>query len=166
VSELHDGSTIGAIFASAVSSHGDCPFFAVPPNERRDYLPAGFEISYREAGRRVAELSAAYRDAGYGPGQRIATLLENRPEYVLHKLALNAIGVCCVPINPDYRASEIAYLLEHSEPDLVLTLAAREGQMSSALAQSAHRPPMLQLNFAAGALVKASRPARRGEARA
>jgi acyl-CoA synthetase (AMP-forming)/AMP-acid ligase II len=164
VSELHDGSTIGAIFASAVSSHGDCPFFAVPPNERRDYLPAGFEISYREAGRRVAELSAAYRDAGYGPGQRIATLLENRPEYVLHKLALNAIGVCCVPINPDYRASEIAYLLEHSEPDLVLTLAAREGQMSSALAQSAHRPPMLQLeHFAAGALVKASRPARRGE---
>jgi acyl-CoA synthetase (AMP-forming)/AMP-acid ligase II len=31
------------------------------------------------------------------------TLLENRPEYVLHKLALNSIGVCCVPINPDYR---------------------------------------------------------------
>ncbi len=164
MSEVQDGLTIGAIFASAVSSHGDRPFFAVPPNEKRDYLPAGFEISYREAGRRVAELSSAYRDAGYGPGQRIATLLENRPEYVLHKLALNAIGVCCVPINPDYRASEIAYLLEHSEPDLVLTLAAREGQMSSALAQSAHRPPMLPLeDFAAGALVKASRPARSEE---
>jgi acyl-CoA synthetase (AMP-forming)/AMP-acid ligase II len=163
VSELHDGSTIGAIFASAVSSHGDRPFFAVPPNAKRDYLRAGFEISYREAGKRVAELSAAYRDAGYGPGQRIATLLENRPEYVLHKLALNTIGVCCVPINPDYRPSEIAYLLEHSEPDLALTLTAREEQMSNALGHSAHRPPMQLLeNFAAGALVKASRPARSG----
>ena len=77
MSELHDGSTIGAIFASAVSSHADRPFFAVPPNAKRDYLRAGFEISYREAGKRVAELSGAYRDAGYGPGQRIATLLEN-----------------------------------------------------------------------------------------
>jgi acyl-CoA synthetase (AMP-forming)/AMP-acid ligase II len=165
VSELHDRSTIGAIFALAVSSHGDRPFFAVPPNEGRGYLPAGFEISYRQAGKLVAELSAAYRDAGYGPGQRVATLLENRPEYVLHKLALNTIGVCCVPINPDYRASEIAYLLEHSEPDLVLTLATREGQLSSALAQSAHRPSVLLLeNFAAGALVNASRPARSGAA--
>src|SRR5205823_4298917 len=114
---------------------------------------------------RGAEVSAAYSEAGYGLGQRIATLLENRPEYVLHKLALNIIGVCCVPINPDYRPNEIAYLLEHSEPDLVLTLAAREAQMSSALAQSAVRPTMLRLeDFAAGGLAKASRPARSGAA--
>jgi len=76
VGEVQDQTTIGAAFASAVSSHGNRPFFAVPPNAKRDYLPAGFEISYRQAGKRVAELSAAYREAGYGPGQRIATLLE------------------------------------------------------------------------------------------
>src|SRR5204862_5569209 len=45
-----------------------------------------------------------------------------------------------------------------------LTLAAREGRMSSALAESAHKPPMMQLeDFAAGALVKAQRPAQSGE---
>jgi len=159
VSEVEDGSTIGAVFAAAVSSHGDRPFFAVPPNASRDYLPAGFEISYGDAGRRVAELSAAYRNAGYGLGHRVATLLENRPDYVLHKLALNAIGVCCVPINPDYRAGETAYLLEHSEPDLVLTLASREAQMSEALAQSRHRPPMLASEDFAGTPPKAARPA-------
>ena len=65
-------------------------------------------------------LAALYRAAGYGLGHHVATLLENRPEYVLHKLALNSIGVCCVPINPEYRAGEIAYLLEHSEPELVI----------------------------------------------
>ena len=58
----------------------------------------------------------------------VATLLENRPEYILHKLALNSLGACCVPISPDYRAAETAYLIEHSEPDLVVTLGAREGQ--------------------------------------
>jgi len=140
MSEVQDGLTIGEVFASAVSSHGDRPFFAVPPNEKRDYLKAGFEITYRDAAQRVADLTAAYRDAGYGLGHRVATLLENRPEFVLTKLALNALGVCCVPINPDYRAGETAYLLEHSEPDLILTLGQREGQVREALAQSACRP--------------------------
>ena len=71
----------------------------------------------------------------------MATLLENRPDYVLHKLALNSIGVCCVPINPEYRAGEIAYLLEHSEPELgAIALPARRQQLIDALAESTHRP--------------------------
>jgi crotonobetaine/carnitine-CoA ligase len=164
VIDIKDGVTIGDVFASAVSSHGDRPFFAVPSDERRGYLPAGFEVSYGEASKRIGELSRVYRDAGYGLGQRVATLLENRPEYVLHKLALNSIGVCCVPINPDYRSGEIAYLLEHSEPDLVLTLGSREGQVSDALVQSAHKPPVSTLeDFASGALVKTSPPAPNGQ---
>ena len=163
MSEIQDGSTIGELFAAAVSSHGDRPFFVVPPNASRGYLPAGIEITYGAAARHIAELAAVYRDAGYGLGHRVATLLENRPEYVLHKFALNAIGVCCVPINPDYRVGETAYLLEHSQPDLVLTLASRAAQLGEALAQSRHKPPVVVSDkFSAGNLVKASRPARSG----
>jgi crotonobetaine/carnitine-CoA ligase len=158
MSEVEDRLTIEEVFASAVSSHGDRPFFIVPPNPQRDYLEAGFEITYRGAARHIAELTVAYKDAGYGRGHRVATLLENRPEYVLHKLALNALGVCCVPINPDYRAAETAYLLEHSEPDFVLTLARREAQVCEALTQSACRPPVQALErFSAGRLPTPSR---------
>jgi acyl-CoA synthetase (AMP-forming)/AMP-acid ligase II len=107
---IMDRTTISAAFTAAVSTHNDRSFLAVPANEGRAYLPSGFEISYGEAGNRVEELAAIYRAAGYGLGHRVATLLENRPEYILHKLALNSIGVCCVPINPDYRAGEIAFL--------------------------------------------------------
>jgi crotonobetaine/carnitine-CoA ligase len=142
VTEIRDDTTIGAIFASAVSSHADRPFLAIPANAKRGYLPAGLEMSYAQAGARIEALSEAYRSAGYGLAHRVATLLENRPEHVLHTLALNMIGVCCVPINPDYRAGETAYLLEHSKPDLVLTLSSRGGQMREALAQSAHKPPV------------------------
>ena len=163
MSDVQDGLTIAAIFAAAAASHGDRPFLAVPPNAHRGYLPAGFEITYGDAARRIAELAAVYRAAGYGLGHRVATLLENRPEYVLHKFALNAIGVCCVPINPDYRAGETAYLLEHSRPDLVLTLASRAAQLSEALAQSSHKPPtMVSDTFAASTLVPATRPAQSG----
>jgi crotonobetaine/carnitine-CoA ligase len=121
--EIMDGTTIAAAFAAAVSRMRP-PFLAVPANEDRPYLPSGFEMSYGEAGQRVEELAGLYRRAGYGVGHRVATLLENRPEHVLHTLALNSIGVCCVPINPDYRAAEIAYLIDHSEPDLILTSAS------------------------------------------
>jgi acyl-CoA synthetase (AMP-forming)/AMP-acid ligase II len=158
--EVQDGITISAAFAATVAAHGDRPFFAVPAGPERAYLPRGLELTFAQAASQVAALSAAYRAAGYGVGQRVATLLENRPEFVLHKLALNGLGVCCVPINPDYRAGEIAYLLEHSEPDLILTLGSCAASIRDALAQSPHRPPVLASeNFSAAALPRPSRPA-------
>ena len=87
--------------------------------------------------------SIAFGAAGYGAGHRVATLLENRPEYVLHKLALNTLGVCCVPINPDHRAGEIAYLLDHAKPDLVLNLAGRTHQITLALDQAGRFKPFM-----------------------
>jgi acyl-CoA synthetase (AMP-forming)/AMP-acid ligase II len=163
MTEIMDGTTIGAAFAAAVANHSDKPLFAVPAAEGRGYLEAGFEISYGEAARQVEALAATYRAAGYGLGHHVATLLENRPEYVLHKLALNSIGACCVPINPDYRTGEIAYLLEHSEPELVIVLAARRQHLLDALPESSHRPGIVVLEEFASALTKPSRPALPGQ---
>jgi acyl-CoA synthetase (AMP-forming)/AMP-acid ligase II len=157
---IMDDTTIGAVFMATVSAHADCPFLAVPANESRAYLPSGFEITYGAAGARVEQLAGIYRQAGYGVGHRLATLLENRPQYVFHKLALNSIGVCCVPINPDYRAAEIAYLIEHSEPDLVLALGSRQALMQEALALSRHRPRMITSDEFAAPLPKPSQPVR------
>lgn len=158
--EIRDDTTVAAAFAAAVQAHAGRPFLAVPANEGRPYLPAGLEMSYGEAGQRVEELAGVYRRAGYGVGHRVATLLENRPEHVLHTLALNTISVCCVPINPDYRAAEIAYLIDHSEPDLVLTLEARQASIEEALALSVHRPRVVVSERIAGSLEKVSSPAR------
>jgi crotonobetaine/carnitine-CoA ligase len=157
--EIMDGTTIAAAFAAAVSAHADRPFLAVPANEERAYLKSGFEITYGEAGQRIEELAGLFRQAGYGVGHRVATLLENRPEHVLFTLALNSIGVCCVPINPDYRAAEIAYLIDHSEPDLILTLGAREASIAEALAQSVHRPRVVVSERVTDTLGKASHAA-------
>src|SRR5690349_3489037 len=157
---IMDDTTIAAAFATAVSAYADRPFLAVPANEDRSYLPSGFELSYGEAGRRVEALADLYRRAGYGVGHHVATLLENRPEHVLHTLALNTIGACCVPINPDYRAAEIAYLVDHSEPELILTLGERQASIEQALAQSTHRPRVVVAESIAGFLEKAARPAR------
>ena len=64
VRKIEDRTTIGGLFASAVSSYARHSFLAIPGNNEREYLKEGLEISYEEAGRCMAELSVAYKDAG------------------------------------------------------------------------------------------------------
>src|ERR1700730_7651481 len=127
--EIDDDTTIDRAFFAAVEAFRDRPFLCAPVNSQRSYHPAGYEIGYAAAAAEVRRLIAIYRAAGLGLGHRVAMLLENRPEHFLHKLALNAVGACCVPINADYRANEIAYLLENSAVDLALVVGDRHDQL-------------------------------------
>src|SRR5262249_2218594 len=55
----------------------------------------------------------------------------NRPEFLVHYLALNGLGVGIVPINPDYRHDEMLYQVEHSEADLAVSIGARVGDLQA-----------------------------------
>ena len=81
--------------------------------------------TYAQVAAIAERLAARYREAGYGPGHRVAMLLENRPQHFFHWLALNAVGASKVPLNPDYREEEMRYVLEHSEAQLVIADALR-----------------------------------------
>src|SRR5215470_9577664 len=139
---LFDDATIGDVFFRAAETYAARPFLTAPRGSHRPWHPQGYEITFDEAAREVRALSERYRAAGYGLGHRVALLLDNRPEYFLHKLALNALGVSAVPINPAYRAGEIAYLLEHAEVDLALVAAERHQQLEAGMAASTHRAPI------------------------
>jgi crotonobetaine/carnitine-CoA ligase len=138
--ELRDQWTIGELWSRAVRQHRERAFLSVPVDSSG--APDGLELTYAQADARIGRLVERYRHAGYGPGHRVALLLENRVEHFLHKLALNALGVSCVPINADLRPAEIAYLLEHAEPEHVLALRSRARQAADAVATSAHKPPI------------------------
>lgn len=150
--------TIGQAFFAAAAQFGDHACIAVPANDKRDYAPEGLELTYSELEVQMRQLMQRYTEAGYGVGHRVALSLENRPEHVLHKLALNAIGVCCVPINPDYRAAELAYLIDHSKIDLIIVLSKRRQSIETALEQTKWQAPIVELESAAGQLPE---PARR-----
>ena len=138
---LRDQETIGEVWTRAVRRYGDRAFIAIPAGSAGALN--GLELTYAQADARIARLIEGYRSAGFGPGHRAALLLENRVEHFLHKLALNAIGVSCVPINPDLRPAEIAYLVEHSEPEFVLSIGSRARQAADAVDASAYKPPVL-----------------------
>jgi len=158
---IDDRTTIDQAFFAAANTFGDRPFLCAPVNAQRSWHPAGYEIDYATAAAEVRRLIGIYRAAGLGVGHRVAMLLENRPEHLLHKLALNAIGASCVPINPDYRANEIAYLLENSGVDLAVVAGDRREQLSAGMAAASRRAPTV-IYDALGDLARPARPARGG----
>jgi crotonobetaine/carnitine-CoA ligase len=97
----------------------------------RAYHPQGWEVNWRETAQEVEAKKAIYQTAGYGLGHRVAILFEQRPEFVFHYLALNALGVSVVPVNPDYRRDEIHYLVEHSEAVLLVGVQSRAADLQA-----------------------------------
>ena len=134
--------TVFAIFRNVASLYPDNAFIAVGPLATRPYLPEGVEYTYAATRAIVDDLAARYRAAGYGPGHRVAVLLENRPEHFFHFLALNSLGVSLAPVNPDYRPDEMRYLLEHAEASLLVALPERLEQARRALDLCADPPPL------------------------
>jgi len=115
-------SSVFAALQRAAQRWPDLPFVCTVPETAAVYgIPAG-EWPYAEVLARVQSLSSAYAKAGYGPGQRVGLLLENRPTFFLHWFALNALGVSVVPLSAELRAAELEYLLDHAE--IVLLVVA------------------------------------------
>src|SRR2546422_1112954 len=117
-------TTVFSAFEQTARAHRARPFLRV--------LPEKLELSYAAALDRVTHIAARYRARGYGAGHRIALRLENRPDFLLHFLALNSIGAAVVPINPDYRAAELEYILGHCEASLVVTGEMLDGDFPAA----------------------------------
>src|SRR5437763_17141066 len=122
--DIARGTVIDAFLTTAEVAPGR-PFLCAPPAPGRAYHPAGVEFTYAQTKERVLQLRELYHAAGYGHGHRVALLLENRPEFFFHYLALNALGSGIVPINPDYRRDEMLYQMEHSDADLAVVIPAR-----------------------------------------
>ena len=117
-----DPATVAGAFTETAARHPTSPFLHVEQQTARAYdIPPG-AITYSDAASQIAHLRAAYAAAGYGPGHRVGLMLDNRPAFFFHWLALNALGAAVVPLNSDLRPAELDYLVQHSE--IVLGIAA------------------------------------------
>ena len=122
-----------------MEQHGDRQFMCVLPRTAASYGIEARTISYRSAASEVDLLCRRYREAGYGHGHRIGLMLENRPAFFFHWLALNALGVSVVPLNTEWRSSELEYLVGHSEICAAVVPASRRLELIRA-ARAAGRP--------------------------
>jgi len=123
--------TVFDAFVATAEGASDHAFLCAPPAPGRAYHPRGVEFTYGAALAEVRGLRERYGAAGYGHGHRVALLLENRPEFFFHSLALNGLGCGIVPINPDYRHDEMLYQVEHAEADLAVVVGSRRADLET-----------------------------------
>ncbi|MFM9426545.1 acyl-CoA synthetase (AMP-forming)/AMP-acid ligase II [Variovorax sp. GrIS 2.14] len=127
-------STVHDVFsATAARTPGAAFLFTESVTAEAYGIEAG-AITWGKAAAEVERLRTAYAAAGYGHGHRIGLLLENRPAFLFHWFALNALGASVVPINADMRSAELSYLIGHSEIGLAVTLPERAADLQAAAA--------------------------------
>src|SRR2546430_2102112 len=151
-------TTVDEAFMATAEAAPDNAFLVVPPAPGRAYHPDGVELTYAQARAEILRLREVYAAAGYGHGHRVALLLENRPEFFFHYLALNGLGCSIVPVNPDYRHDEMLYQMDHSEADLAVSIASRTADLEAVARERAKPLPVVNVE-AMDAMLPKPRPA-------
>ena len=75
----------------------------------------GEDISYTEVGERVEQIQQTLISAGLNPGDKIAILSSNMPNWGICYFAITSAGYVAVPILPDFTTEELDKIIEHSE---------------------------------------------------
>ncbi len=77
--------------------------------------------TWGEMAARVAAVAGGCREhLGLSPGDRVAIVMSNRPEYLVAQFGAWHAGLVAVPVNARLHREEIAYVLEHSGTSVVL----------------------------------------------
>jgi long-chain acyl-CoA synthetase len=97
-----------SLFLTRAAEKSDAPFlWAKRDDEWRS-------ISWREAARQVASLAASFKRIGLQPGDRVALVSENRPEWLISDLAIMAAGCVTVPTYTTNTERDHAHVLGNS----------------------------------------------------
>lgn len=130
--------TIYTAFKHTTEQWPNNDFMMVLPETAEIYGIEAGALSYKDALTEIDKLAEQYGQAGYAHGHRVGILLENRPAFILHWLALNKLGVSIVPINPDLRIAELEYLIGHSEMILAIAIPSRHEDLRLAAEKAGH----------------------------
>jgi long-chain acyl-CoA synthetase len=82
-------------------------------------------LSWGELDHASAALAGGYRELGLGEGDRVASLMPNRVDLVVHYLACFRAGLVATPLNYRYTAPEIDHALRVSGASALLAHAER-----------------------------------------
>lgn len=98
--------------ADRASRTPDADALMFPHQDRR--------LSYRDWLDDAGRVAAGLLRRGLHPGDRVALLAENRPEWPTVQLGLAMAGMIVVPVNTHFREDELHFVLEHSRADAIV----------------------------------------------
>jgi long-chain acyl-CoA synthetase len=104
-------ATLTQLFFEAVERYSARHHPAAFRHKSRDrWVP----LTHREVEERVRAVSVGLRELGVQPGDRVAILSENRPEWALADYACLCARAADVPIYPTLPANQVEYILRDS----------------------------------------------------
>jgi acyl-CoA synthetase (AMP-forming)/AMP-acid ligase II len=152
--------TVHDAFAASAARTPAAAFLYTEAVTAATYAISAGETHWGDAATEVERLRARYAEAGYDHGHRVGLRLENRPAFLFHWFALNALGVSVVPINAEMRSTELSYLVGHSDIVLAVALPGRAADLQSAAVQAGVALATFEWG-SAGPFPRALRPAPR-----
>ncbi|WP_207249022.1 non-ribosomal peptide synthase/polyketide synthase, partial [Pseudomonas sp. FW305-55] len=78
-------------------------------------------LSYAQLNARANRLAHRLLELGVGPGQRVGLAARRGPQLIVSLLAVLKSGAAYVPLDPNYPAERLAYMLTDSRLDLLLS---------------------------------------------
>ena len=153
------GETIGENFNRIAATHAD--------REALADLSTGRRWTYGELHRDVLALAHGLLRLGIGKGDRVGIWAPTCPEWMLLQYATAEIGAILVPINPAYRADELAYVVQQAGIRLLVAAPSFRTSDYAAMIQDA-RPgcPDLRWVLLLGSANWHALPDRAGDPRA
>lgn len=97
--------TFPALFDNTVKRHGNSLAYS---------FVGEAPISFTAASKKIRALMAFLEKAGVGPGDRVAILSSNMPNWPLAYFSITFMGAVAVPVLPDFSVTEVFNVLEHS----------------------------------------------------
>jgi long-chain acyl-CoA synthetase len=102
------------------------------PDRMAVISPDGAAVTFGQLGERVNQLSRAFSRQGLAPGDVVAAIVGNGPEYLELLLAAGQAGVIVVPVNWHLGASELLYIVADSGAKLVVADASQARELPAA----------------------------------
>jgi len=125
--------TVGEMLDHTVQQFGQKPAF--------DFF--GFKHNWEDIGRLVDDFAASLQSSGFQKGQKVGLLLPNTPYFLVAYYAVLKIGGVVVNFNPLYAEDELAYQIEDSETDIMVTCDL--AMMVEKLTKMLHRTRLNQI---------------------
>jgi fatty-acyl-CoA synthase len=91
-------------------------------NERPMVLTDNLELSYADVATQSRRLADGLAVLGVQPGDRVAMIMANYPEFVTVKFAIARAGAIAVPLNYLYRSDELQFVLADARCRVVITM--------------------------------------------
>ncbi len=128
------GLTVGRFLEQAVNEVPDDPLLIWDDEQ----------ISYREFDEHANRAANVWHDLGVRRGDRVAFMVDNKPEFLYAWFGLAKLGATLVAVNTGFKERETHYILEHSQAKFVLV----DDVYADVIAPSVDKLPGLEAVYA------------------